>query len=95
MIRTTDIHSLTDFQRNAKTYIQHVTHTKHPIAITVNGQAEVVVQDARLYQEMIDELEQTRLLEAIREGEADVAAGRVVPAEQAFADLRREFGISG
>jgi len=48
MIRATDIHSLSDFQRNAKSYIQQVTSTKNPIAITVNGGAEVVVQDASL-----------------------------------------------
>ena len=94
MIRTTDIHSLTDFQRNAKTYIQRVTRTKFPLAITVNGKAEVVVQDAELYQQMVDELESVRFIAAIREGEADLAAGRVQPADEAFAELRSEFGFS-
>ena len=94
MIRTTDIHSLTDFQRNAKTYIHQVTQTKFPIAITVNGKAEVVVQDAELYQNMVDELERIRFIEAVRAGEADIAEGRVEPADEAFAELRSEFGFS-
>ncbi|RYG68465.1 type II toxin-antitoxin system Phd/YefM family antitoxin [bacterium] len=94
MVRTTDIHSLTEFQRNAKSYIQQIKDTKLPIAITVNGEAEVVVQDARLYQAMVDELEKMRLFEAIREGEADVAAGRTRPADEVFAEIKEEFGFS-
>jgi prevent-host-death family protein len=64
MIRATDIHSLTDFTRNARTYIQQIRRTRTPIAITVNGDALVVVQDAESYQKMIDELEQAREINA-------------------------------
>ena len=60
MIRATDIHSLTEFTRNARAYIQQVKNSKSPIAITVNGDAQVVMLDAESYQKMVDELERSR-----------------------------------
>ena len=95
MIRTTDIHSLTDFQRNSKSLIQKVTQTKNPIAITVNGEPEVVMQDARVYQEMVDELERVKLISTILEGEADIEAGRVREADEFFEELSRKHGFQG
>lgn len=94
MIRATDIHSLTDFQRNAKGYIRQVRETKNPLAITVNGKAEVVVQDAAQYQQMVDELERAQFVRAIRESEADIAAGRVYDADEIMEELRAELGFS-
>jgi predicted transcriptional regulator len=38
--------------------------------------------------------EREETLEGIRQGLADAAAGRMQPLEEAFADLRREFGLS-
>ena len=93
MIRATDIHSLSDFQRNAKSYIQQVTQTKNPIAITVNGSAEVVVQDAASYQKMIDDLERAELIAAIFEGEQAIQEGRMQPAEEVFAELEERYGF--
>jgi len=93
MIRATDIYSLTDFQRNARSHIKHVTETKLPIALTVNGTAEVVVLDASVYQKMIDDLEDLRMAAGVLAGEADIAAGRTIPAEEVFAELEKEFGF--
>ena len=93
MIRSTDIHSITDFQRNTKTYVQQVTQTKNPIAITVNGAAQVVVVDAVRYQQMEDELEKARFTEAIREGERAIAEGQVIPASEVFAEIRAKHGF--
>jgi len=93
MIRVEDIHSLTDFQRNARAYIQHVTDTKDPIAITVNGKAEVVVQDAQSYQAMVDQLDRMKLIAAIREAEEDIAAGRVFTSEEVIGGIRQQVGL--
>lgn len=93
MIRATNIHSLTDFTRHAKTYIEQITKSKDPMAITVNGSAEVVVQDAESYQQMVDELEHTRFIAAMRESEAAVRAGQVEDVAQAFSRIRAEFGL--
>ena len=86
MIRATDIHSLTEFQKNAKSYIRQIKKTGQPMAITVNGEAELVIQDATSYQKMVDELDRANLIAAILEGEADIAAGKVRPAHEVFAE---------
>ncbi|RYG69040.1 type II toxin-antitoxin system Phd/YefM family antitoxin [bacterium] len=93
MIRPSDIHSITDFQRNTKTYVEQVTSSKNPIAITINGTAQVVVQDAASYQQMVDELEEARFVKAIREGEQAIAEGRVRPANEVFAEIRAKHGL--
>ncbi len=93
MIRATDIHSLTDFTRNAKTYIEKVKETKNPMAITINGSAEVIVQDAETYQMMVDELERSRLIAAIVEGERDIAAGRTHSLADIVAEAKAKYGV--
>ena len=93
MIRATDIHSVTDFTRNAKTYINQVKETRKPIALTVNGEAEVVIQDAQSYQEMVDALEHAEFVAAIRQGEADIAAGRVHNIDEVFEPLLAKYGL--
>ena len=51
--------SLTDFKRNVKHFIERIKATTSPLVLTVNGRAEVVVQDASAFQEIIDKLERT------------------------------------
>jgi len=47
--------------------------------LTINGKAEVVVQDAAAYQTLLDRLD---AIEGIQCGLADVKAGRTKPAAQ-------------
>ena len=93
MIRATDIHSLSDFQRNAKTYIQQVTATKNPIAITVNGAAEVVVQDAASYQGMVDRLEKAELLASLKQAMQEMDEGRGVGLNEFKNELNERYGV--
>ncbi|WP_414545425.1 type II toxin-antitoxin system Phd/YefM family antitoxin [Nostoc sp. CCY0012] len=59
MINLEQIHSLTDFKRNVKQFLERIKATKSPLVLTVNGKAEVIVQDASAFQEMINRLERT------------------------------------
>ncbi len=59
MIDLKNIHSLTDFKRNAKGFVEQIKTTKMPLVLTVNGKAEVVVQDAETFQAMTERIEQT------------------------------------
>jgi PHD/YefM family antitoxin component YafN of YafNO toxin-antitoxin module len=93
MIRATDIHSLTDFTRNAKSYILQIKETRSPMAITVNGDAEVVIQDAASYQQMVDELERSRFIAAVRRSENDAREGRVEDLDAAFSEIHRNLGL--
>ena len=95
MVNPTDIHSLTEFQRNARELIGKAKQSKSPLVLTVNGRAEVVLQDAAAYEALVDRLCQLEDLAAIREGLAEAEAGQVRPAEEFFGEFFRQHGISG
>ncbi|NES00148.1 MAG: type II toxin-antitoxin system Phd/YefM family antitoxin [Symploca sp. SIO1B1] len=67
MINIEDIHSLTDFKRNASSYVERIRETKSPMVLTINGEAAVIVQDALSFQQLLDRLtaleENLRLME--------------------------------
>lgn len=41
-----DIHSLSDFKRNTANFVDQKRSSGHPVVLTINGKAEMVVQDA-------------------------------------------------
>lgn len=92
---TEDIHPLTDFKRHTTEFMRQMKDTRRPVVLTVNGKAELVVQDAKSYQEILDRLERLEAVEAIRVGMKAASEGRVKPAREALADLANELGISG
>ena len=51
-----NIHSLTDFKRNANAYVEQLQATHSPLVLTVNGKAAVVVQEAGAFQSLIDRM---------------------------------------
>ena len=44
-----DIHSLTDFKKNTSEFVNQLKETGEPVVLTINGRAELVVQDAVAY----------------------------------------------
>lgn len=88
-----DIHPLTDFQRNTKRHIRRLKKTKRPEVLTVNGKAEVVVQDARSYQALIDQVDYWQSVASVKKGLAEVKRGEGVPLEAAFEQIRRKHRI--
>ena len=88
-----EIHSLTDFQRNAKDHIMRMKKTKRPLVLTVNGKAEVIVQDKESYQKILEDLETAQTLLAIQQGLDDLRQGKTTPARQFLEELRKELKI--
>lgn len=70
--------------------LDRIRKTGNPMVLTVNGKAELIVQDAEAYQALLDRVE---TLEGIQRGVADAKAGRTKPAQQVFDKLRRKHGI--
>lgn len=89
-----DIHPLTDFKRNTSEFVSEMKRTQRPVVLTVNGKAELVVQDAASYQGMVDRLARLEAAEAIRVGILAAEEGRVKPARAALAELKGKLGIS-
>lgn len=94
MIDLKEIRSLTDFQRNAKTYLKRVKETKRPLVLTVNGKAELVVQDVESYQELLERIDRMEAVEAIGRAMEELARGEGQPAREALEELRQKHGIS-
>jgi prevent-host-death family protein len=92
-----DIDSLTNFKRQTAQYLERLHKTGEPVVLTVNGKAQVVVQDAGAYQRLVDaaaKVERDETVAAIREGLADMKAGRSKPARAALKALARKYGIA-
>lgn len=88
-----DIYSLTDFQRHAKEHIARLKETGRPEVLTVNGRAELVVQDAASYQKLLDLLDRLEALEGIKQGLESMHRGEGRPAEDVFRDMRNKHDI--
>ncbi|MGH2347133.1 MAG: hypothetical protein ACRDG4_18045 [Chloroflexota bacterium] len=95
MLDTRQIHPLTDFLRNHKAHMARLKETRTPEVLTVNGRAELVVQDADSYQALLDRLYHMETLAAIREGIASAQRGELKPAEQVFAEMQAKYGLQG
>jgi prevent-host-death family protein len=94
MISLDDIQSLTDFKRNTAKYMKKMKKSKGPVVLTVNGKAEIIVQDARAYQEILDRVERAETVAALKQGIQEFERGQGRPARQALEELRRKHGIS-
>ena len=88
-----DIHSLSDFKRNTTGFLKQMRDSGHPVVLTINGKAEIVVQDAASYQKLLDHLDELEALQGIKRGLADVEAGRVTPLEDFEKEFRKKHGI--
>jgi antitoxin ParD1/3/4 len=53
---------------------------------------EAITEAVRLLRQR-EEAEEARMIEGVRQGLEDVRAGRGRPAEEVFADIRREFKL--
>src|ERR1051325_7144335 len=95
MLNTRQIHPMTDFLRNHKAHLARLKETRVPEVLTVNGKAEVGIQDADSDQEMRDRLHHMETITAIREGIASADRGELKPAEQVLAEMKAKYGIPG
>jgi PHD/YefM family antitoxin component YafN of YafNO toxin-antitoxin module len=93
MFRATDVHSLTDFQRSTREHILRLRETGRPALLTVNGRAEVVVQEAEAYQALLDRLDRAEAIAGIHRGLVSMRRGEGVSAEEGLEALRTELGI--
>ena len=89
-----DIQSLSSFKRNTSEFIEQMKQTGNPIVLTVNGKAELVVQDAVSYQKLLDMMEYLETITGIQEGLEDINAGRTRSLEDFKQEMQQKHGIS-
>ena len=88
-----DIDSLTHFKRNTTELVEQLKVTGQPMVLTVNGKAEVVVQDVSSYQRMLDLIDRAEAVVGIKQGLESVARGEGIAADEAFGELRKKHKI--
>ena len=93
MFKASDVHSLSDFQRNTKAHLKRLKRTKRPTLLTVNGKAAVVVMDAESYDSLQVVMERAELLRNIRAGMEEVREGKTRTADEFFQELYRKNEI--
>ena len=70
---------------NAAEVVKNLRDGGEPLYITQNGEAKLVVQDVRRYEETQETL---ALLKILALGDAELAGAKVVSSEEAFAAAR-------
>jgi len=88
-----EMQSLSTFKRKATDLIKRIKKTGRPMVLTVHGKAELVVQDAESYQQLVAILDRLETIEGIRKGLEDMKAGRGQPAAEVFEEIRQKYKI--
>jgi len=94
MIDLANVHALSDFQRNARKHIRRLKASGKPAVLTVNGQAEIVIQSAESYQKLLRDRELLESLRSISRGLDQAKRGEGRPMRQFLEELAKEHGIS-
>ncbi len=87
------IHPLTDFLRNAKSHIARLKESGGPEVLTVNGRAEIVVQDAAAYQILLEKVERADLIASLREALSQAQNGETISLDSLEAELNEIYGV--
>ncbi len=80
-----DAESLSEFQRDSASVAARLKKSGQPIVLTIDGQAELVIQDAEAYrrlQQMAARAEAAEMNDFLTRSLADLDAGHTMPAEE-------------
>jgi PHD/YefM family antitoxin component YafN of YafNO toxin-antitoxin module len=91
MPKLTNSHSLTEFQRNAKGFIDELNRSKEPLLLTINGKVQAVLVDPVSNQAMDERAERDRFIAAVREGLRDIGEGRTRPIEDVYTEMKAKY----
>lgn len=86
-----DINSLSNFKRNTAEFMEQLRETGQPIVLTVNGKAELVVQDVESYQKLLEQVERLENIEAVRVALQEMKAGKGELAHESFKEIMKSL----
>jgi prevent-host-death family protein len=87
-----DIRSVTDLKRNTREILDHLHRTGRPVILTVNGRANSVLLDVRVYEKHLQAGNLARLLAP---AEREMESGRTRPAREFLREFKRAKKIQG
>jgi PHD/YefM family antitoxin component YafN of YafNO toxin-antitoxin module len=89
-----EIHSLSDFQRNAKQHIVRMKKKRRPLVLTINGKAEMVAVDVKSFQEMLEIIDRVEAVEGIRLSLESKQRGEGKTLERFDKEMRKKYKMS-
>ncbi len=87
------IDSLSNFKRNTVRFLEQLRETGEPVVLTINGKAELVVQDAKSYQRLLELAERIETVESIRQGMQELDEGKGISLDEFRDHIRRKHNI--
>jgi prevent-host-death family protein len=87
-----DIRSVTDLKRNTREILDHLHATGRPVILTVNGRADSVLLDVRVYEK---HLQAGNLAKLIAPAEQDMEKGRTRPARDFLKEFKHAQKVPG
>ncbi|MGB0715182.1 MAG: hypothetical protein ACPGXK_04845 [Phycisphaerae bacterium] len=89
-----DIHSLTDFKRNTASFMEQLQNqTASAFLLTVNGKAELAVMSAKMFQHLLNEVDELETIRGIRRGINQADRGEGISPEELEAKIRQSDAI--
>ena len=85
-----DIQSLSHFKRNTADVMKQMRESGNPVVFSVNGEAQVVIQDAAAYHRLLSLADRAEMMEFLYEAKADADAGRTVPPRELLQSLGKK-----
>ena len=85
------IHPVSDFSRKPAEHIKRLKETGRPEILTVNGKAELVIQSAKAYEEMIELL---GTLEKIARAAKEHDEGQGISVDTFFREFEKKHGLN-
>ncbi len=94
MIKLKDeIDSLSNFKRNTSEFVDQLKKSGRPVVLTINGKAELIVQDAESYQKLWEISERLETIEALRPAIAEMKLGLGETPDKIFAEIYQTLGL--
>src|SRR5712692_3311924 len=90
---TEGIDSLTNFKRNTLAFLDRLRESGQPLVLTINGKAQLVVQDAASYQQLLEQIDRLQAMEGIQRGLDEMNAGKGKPLVQVDKEIRKKHRI--
>ncbi len=90
-----DIKPISFLKQKTSEVVNRVKTTKQPTFITINGNVELVIQDAESYQEMVNSkysLSENDISK-IKAGLKEVEEGKGISADEFFEKIKNKYGI--
>lgn len=85
MFTSDTIHPISEFNRKPTEYIKRLKETGQPEVLTVNGKAEIVMQDVQAYEEAMSLLHSLRQIAKTKKEHEE---GSALPAKEGFEKLK-------